>query len=82
MKYLLILALLLTTASAEAKTVYFDKERTIQITGTIGQDFVPQLKKMAELIKTKKPIYIIIDSGGGNVGVGLEFYSAHASSKN
>jgi ATP-dependent protease ClpP protease subunit len=80
MKKLMILFLtgFLTTASnASVKSLTIDSARTLRVEGSISKDIVKTANQLMNLAnKSRKPIYIVINSQGGLVAPGSIFLNA------
>ena len=76
MKFLLLILGLLYTTIAPAKTITVDPMRTLYIKGVVDGEILKQAQTLEEMSRTKKPIYIIINSPGGSVYPGLQFLTA------
>jgi len=77
MTRILFLALTLCAQPLAAKTLKLDKERTILISGPIGNGILAQANQVYSLaLASPKPIYLVLNSPGGSVYVGLQMLSA------
>ena len=71
---LIAMTLLACTYPASASTIKVDTNRLILVNEPIGKNVAKQIDKMKEMTaKSKKPIYLYLDSPGGSVTAGLFF---------
>lgn len=74
----LVLTLWMMSGSAmAAKKLVMNKERTVKIEGVVNGSILREMNRVYELVeKSKKPIYLWINSPGGSVYAGLQFINA------
>jgi len=69
-RLIIVAAIALTTTSAQAKVLEINPERAVYISGPIGGNSFDIANKIEALALTPDPVYLIINSPGGEVTLG------------
>ena len=69
---------------AQATTLKVNNDRLIYITGTVDRTYSRKVNQIEKFVtaSSEKPIYLLINSGGGYVRPGIQFISAMKWAKN
>jgi ATP-dependent protease ClpP protease subunit len=72
-----LVASMLVSVTAQAGTLDVDTSRLIRIEGEVNESILPAADAVVKLAaESTSPIYVLINSGGGDVLAGLQFVSA------